>query len=112
MVAGKRMPVEAIAGTGDVLVGGEQVARVEYRLEQEEGMFVSETFGGSIPLAGFRTITGTVIVISGAIQPDEPLTLQLDDGRTLDFIARDGNYYKRSYRLVPASEIHAARRGV
>jgi hypothetical protein len=101
--------VEVTAGTGDVLLGGHPVARVEYRLQREQGMFLSETFGGSIPIPGFRSMTGTVTVVSGTIQPDEPLMLQLDDGRALEFVARDGNYYKRSYRVVPAGEIRAAR---
>jgi hypothetical protein len=100
--------VEVIAGIGDVLVGGQPVAHVEYRLQREQGMFVFETFGGSIPIPEYLSMTGTVTVLSGAIRPDQSLMLQLDDGRALDFVARDGNYYKRSYRVVPASEIRAA----
>ncbi len=100
--------VHLITGTGDVLFGGQPVARVEYRLEQEQGTFVFETFGGSIPVAGFRSMTGTVTILSGAVPPEQPLMLHLDDGRALDFVARDGNYHKRSYRVVPAGEIRAA----
>jgi len=109
MANGQGKTIQALQGSGEVLFHGEPVASVEYSLREEQGTFVSETFGGSISVPGFRTISGSIVLLSGAIPADRQLVLQLADGRELDFVARDPNYYRKSYRLVAASEVRDPR---
>jgi hypothetical protein len=79
--------VEECDGVGQLLQGGTEVRRVRYRISRYQGMMPS-----GMPIPGLHRVEGSVEVeASGGVGGlvGAPLTLRLDDGRTMPITIED-----------------------
>lgn len=81
--------VEECAGVGEVITGGRTVQQVPYRISRFQGMASS-----GLPIPGLHRIEGSVGVErlpDAARQVGAPLTLKLDDGRSVALTLADAD---------------------
>lgn len=75
-----------LTGVGDLLLAGDKVATVRYRVQQDQEVLIADAIDGSREeLDGLRETHGTVTVVDGQIDL-EAYTLRMADGRELDII--------------------------
>jgi hypothetical protein len=81
--------VEQLTGLGDLLQDGTLLRRVRYSIARYQGMLV----GSGMPIPGVHRIEGsTDYQVTDTTIIGRPLTLRLEDGRTIavTIAARDG----------------------
>ncbi len=94
--------VENPADVGEVWQGGEWLADVSYILDVYEHVLVSETLDGwSSETDGLRAITGTISVLDGTkrLWGRGLLDLHMQDGRSINFLIKQGDMRAGSYRI-------------
>ena len=80
--------IERYSGQGELIFGENQVARVNYQIDEFE-TFVSDGLGGEVPMLRYRWGRVTPAVRHShwhpivALYSDRPLTLVMSDGRKL-----------------------------
>ncbi|MGE3073886.1 MAG: hypothetical protein AB7N24_11550 [Dehalococcoidia bacterium] len=75
-----------LTGVRDLLLAGDKVATVRYRIQQDQEVLIADAIDGSREeLDGLRETHGTVTVVDGRIDL-ETYTLRMADGRELDVI--------------------------
>jgi len=78
--------LSVLTGVGDLLLAGDKVATVRYRIQQDQEVLIADAIDGSREeLDGGRETHGTVTVVDGRIDL-ETYTLRMADGRELDVI--------------------------
>ena len=81
--------LQTLRGNGKVLAGGKVLSDVRYTLTVQQGIVQA----GSQPTANVTDIKGTLVIVAGERQLTRgaKLSLQMEDGRTAEFVTNTGN---------------------
>jgi len=105
--------IETLEGAGKVIHSDKAVADVKYSLRVEEEDLVAKSFNMKVitPLNTITKISGNITTVKGDIAPyigtrDNPaiLTLNLEDGRELDFSVVDSSPIDGNYLIKGIGE--------
>lgn len=81
--------LQTLRGHGKVLAGGKVLSDVRYTLTVQQGIVQA----GSQPTANVTDIKGMLVIVAGErkLKRGAKLALQMEDGRTADFVASTGD---------------------
>jgi len=79
--------LESPEGVGEVWQGDKRIAQVEYSLDVQKEIIITESFDGTNELEGKSFISGSIFVLEGEkhLIGRDILTLYMQDGRKIDF---------------------------
>jgi hypothetical protein len=80
--------LQTLRGTGKVFAGSQFLSDVRYTLTVQQGIVQA----GSQPSANVTDIKGTLVIVEGerSFKRGSRLSLQMEDGRTAEFVAISG----------------------
>ncbi len=105
MTKKRRRIVGTPSGQGRVLREGQYLADVSYSLQVIQEYIVVSGSAGDEEIESLREITAQISVISGEkdLGLGQQLTLELDDGRSWEFITKTRDHASGTYQAVNAS---------
>jgi hypothetical protein len=94
--------IETPEGLGNIYRNDQKIADVRYALQVNQEYSIARTLGRSSPseVPGVKNITGKIEVLKGERNlMGETLTLHLEDGHELKFVASQGNIMAGTYTV-------------
>ena len=104
MTIKKYKTLETPIGSGAVYDKGSKIATARYRLIVNQQVHVVHSFGGTEDqIDGLTDANGVLTVVDGErslMNTQSPLTLELEDGRQMEFLATNYDPVSDTYQIV------------
>jgi hypothetical protein len=100
--------IENPEGVGEVWEKDKKVAKVTYNLDVQQEILITESFNKTSELEGMKYISGSITILEGEkhLIGRDKLTLNMQDGRKIDFFITHFNPMVDNIQIQPTGSFY------